>query len=70
MALPCPYCHCKMTSVRNTISIKFHGKEYVRRYRICRHCKMSFATREEVVEESVAHPPPKNQNGVPPNPFI
>lgn len=68
MSMPCPYCACKMSSVRNTQAVVWRGKEYVRRYRVCRHCKMTFATREEVVED-VAPVPPK-LGKLPQNPYL
>lgn len=68
--ISCPYCACKMSTVRNTRPIKWRGREIIRRYRVCRHCKMSFTTTEEVVPEEPS--PPKNQPpaGVPRNPFL
>lgn len=53
----CPNCGCPHSEVRNVIKSEssFWGKkkQYVKRYRVCRHCKLPYQTREVVVPEDV-----------------
>lgn len=60
--LACPNCGCHHHSVTNTYAtpnahqndssrIKFSGKEYTRRRRVCENCKLPFYTREVVEPE-------------------
>ena len=68
----CPDCGCRMSTVRNTIHMTWKKKEIIRRYRVCRHCGYTYATRESVSEEEPQHITPTSipQRKPPQNPFV